>query len=73
MGITRARQTLTFSYADRRKKYGELIACVPSRFLAELPPDDLQADGGAPPATPEERVARGRAYLDSLRGLLNES
>jgi ATP-dependent DNA helicase Rep len=72
VGITRARETLTLSYADQRKKYGEVIACVPSRFLGELPPEDLRADGGAPPATPEERVARGRAYLDSLRGLLTE-
>ncbi|HEX7964633.1 MAG TPA: DNA helicase Rep [Gammaproteobacteria bacterium] len=73
VGITRARQTLTLSYADKRKKYGEEIACEPSRFLKELPVDDLLSDSDAPPATAEERVARGKAYLDSLRGLLNES
>jgi ATP-dependent DNA helicase Rep len=73
VGITRARQTLTLSYADKRKKYGEEIACEPSRFLKELPADDLLSDSNAPPATAEERVARGKAYLDSLRGLLNES
>jgi len=74
VGITRARQTMTLTYADKRKKYGEEIACEPSRFLKELPQDDLIHEGmqGAP-ATPEERVARGRAYLDSLRGLLSES
>jgi ATP-dependent DNA helicase Rep len=73
VGITRARQTLTLSYADKRKKYGDEIACVPSRFLKELPQDDLLSDSNAPPATAEERVARGKAYLDSLRNLLNES
>ena len=73
VGITRARQTLTLSYADKRKKYGEEIACEPSRFLKELPQDDLLSDSNAPPATAEERVARGKAYLDSLRNLLNES
>jgi ATP-dependent DNA helicase Rep len=72
VGITRARQTLTLSYADKRKKYGEEIACEPSRFLSELPQDDLLSDNNAPPATAEERVARGKAYLDSLRSLLNE-
>ncbi|HEY3859663.1 MAG TPA: DNA helicase Rep [Gammaproteobacteria bacterium] len=73
VGITRARQTLTLSYADKRKKYGEEISCEPSRFLKELPEDDLLTDSSAPPATAEERVARGKAYLDSLRNLLNES
>jgi len=73
VGITRAQRTLTLSYADQRKKYGEVVACVPSRFLAELPPDDLQASGGAPPATAEERVARGKSRIDSLRGMLTES
>lgn len=73
VGITRARQTLTLSYADKRKKYGEEIACEPSRFLKELPQDDLLSDSNAPPATAEERVARGKAYLDSLRNMLNES
>ncbi|HEV2110000.1 MAG TPA: 3'-5' exonuclease, partial [Gammaproteobacteria bacterium] len=73
VGITRARQSLTLSYADKRRKYGEDAACSPSRFLQELPREELQFDGGGEPATSEERVARGRAYLDSLRGLLSES
>ena len=74
VGITRARQTLTLTYADKRKKYGEEIACEPSRFLKELPQDDLIHEGQqTTPATAEERVARGKSYIDSLRGLLNES
>ena len=73
VGITRARASLTLTYADRRRKYGEDQACEPSRFLKELPQDDLQLEGAGGPSTPEERVARGREYLDSLRGLLSES
>ena len=73
VGITRARQTLTLTYADKRKKYGDVISCEPSRFLKELPQEDLLSDDSAPPPTAEERVARGKAYLDSLRGLLSES
>ena len=73
VGITRARQTLTLSYADKRRKYGEDAACEPSRFLKELPQEELQFDGAGEPKTPEERVARGQAYLDSLRGLLSEN
>ena len=73
VGITRARRSLTLSYAEKRRKYGEDQACEPSRFLKELPADELAFEGSAPPSTPEERVARGRAYLDSLRGMLTDS
>ncbi|HSC46510.1 MAG TPA: UvrD-helicase domain-containing protein [Gammaproteobacteria bacterium] len=73
VGITRAQRTLTLSYADQRKKYGEAVACEPSRFLKELPRDDLQFEGEAEPADAEGRAARGRERLDSLRGLLSES
>ncbi len=73
VGITRARRSLTLSYADRRRRYGEDVSCTPSRFLKELPQDDLAFEGTAAPATPEERVARGKAYLDSLRDFLTES
>lgn len=37
VGITRARQTLAFTFAAKRKQYGEIIDCAPSRFLDELP------------------------------------
>jgi ATP-dependent DNA helicase Rep len=73
VGITRARQSLTLSYADKRRKYGEDLACEPSRFLKELPQEDILSETNVPPTTPEERVARGKDYLDSLRGLLSES
>ena len=70
VGITRARVSLTLTYADQRKKYGEHLACEPSRFLKELPQDELQFEGAPQPSTTEERLARGRGYLDSLRELL---
>ena len=70
VGITRARVSLTLTYADQRKKYGEHLACEPSRFLKELPQDELQFEGVAQASTSEERLARGRGYLDSLRELL---
>ncbi|MGE5626243.1 MAG: UvrD-helicase domain-containing protein [Bacillota bacterium] len=73
VGITRARQTLTLCRAEKRRKYGEELPCVPSRFLKELPADDLLQDQGGQPPTPEERAALNRSYIDSLRGLLNES
>ena len=45
VGITRARERLCVSYASRSKRFGTVISNEPSRFLAELPPDDLHWDG----------------------------
>jgi len=46
VGITRAKRTLALTYAASRKQYGEKIETIPSRFLDELPEDDLQWEGG---------------------------
>jgi ATP-dependent DNA helicase Rep len=70
VGITRAQKTLTFSLAARRRRQGETVDCEPSRFLAELPQDDLHWEGGLAQADPDERQARGRAHLANLRGIL---
>ncbi|MCP5352065.1 MAG: DNA helicase Rep [Chromatiales bacterium] len=70
VGITRAQRTLTFTHARRRKRAGELVVCEPSRFLAELPEDDLRWEGGKREVDPEERQERGKAHLANLRDLL---
>jgi superfamily I DNA/RNA helicase len=36
VGITRAQQRLTLTYCSTRVKWGETMACTPSRFLEEL-------------------------------------
>jgi ATP-dependent DNA helicase Rep len=72
VGITRARQQLLISHARTRKRQGEAAGCEPSRFLAELPADDLQWEGRNT-GTTEEKRARGSASLNSLRNLLNNS
>jgi len=70
VGITRARQTLTFTYAAKRKRGTELAAREPSRFLAELPAEDLHWQGGGRQSDPVQRQERGQAHLANLRGLL---
>ena len=70
VGITRAQKTLTFSYAAKRRKQGEVMDCEPSRFLSELPEDDLAWEGGGQRGDPEERQVRGRAHLANLRDML---
>ncbi|MDH5649431.1 MAG: UvrD-helicase domain-containing protein [Gammaproteobacteria bacterium] len=69
VGITRARKTLCLSYAQNRKRGGERVDCEPSRYLSELPKDDVQWEGLANP-DPEESKKRGQAHLDNLRALL---
>jgi ATP-dependent DNA helicase Rep len=70
VGITRAQRTLTFTVAERRKRGGELTRCEPSRFLQELPQDDLQWEGAGIELPKEERQERGKAHLANLRGIL---
>jgi len=71
VGITRAQRNLTFSFASIRRRYGETASCEPSRFLNELPEDDLIWEGGkAEQVDPEERQQRGQAHLANLRGML---
>jgi DNA helicase-2/ATP-dependent DNA helicase PcrA len=49
VGMTRAKQSLLFSRAVYRRSYGEerLRASVPSRFLAELPRELIEAVSGS--------------------------
>ena len=71
VGITRARRNLTFTFASKRKQYGEIIDCIPSRFLDELPAEDLQWEGleEAPQAV---KAARGNSALADIRALLKK-
>jgi ATP-dependent DNA helicase Rep len=69
VGITRARQTLAFTFAAKRKQYGEIIDCTPSRFLDELPPEDLEWEGQED-APVEVKAARGNDALAAMRAML---
>ena len=45
VGITRAKEQLALSFARRKRRFGEIMANDPSRFLAELPDSDLHWSG----------------------------
>lgn len=70
VGITRAQQTLTFSYCTHRKRYGEVVECEPSRFLSELPEDDLEWVNKKQLA-PEVIKERGKVSLANLKSMLS--
>lgn len=70
VGITRAQQTLTFSLCRERRQFGELIRPEPSRFLAELPQDDVQWEKDKPKLTVEQKQQQTSSQLDRLRAIL---
>jgi len=45
VGITRAQRSLTITYCGKRKRAGEWSIVEPSRFLLELPQDDIRISG----------------------------
>jgi len=71
VGITRAMKTLTLSMAAKRRRFGDNIDCEPSRFLKELPQDDLQWEGGDQNLDPEEKKQRARDHIESIRAMLS--
>ena len=70
VGITRAQRGLTLTMARTRKRYGERMVCEPSRFLEELPDDELEWLGGGRGNQQKSSQEKGRSHLDSLRQLL---
>jgi ATP-dependent DNA helicase Rep len=71
VGLTRAQRSLTLTYAAKRKRFGEMIACQPSRFLQELPEEDIRWEGRGSQLTEEEKQQRGSAHLANLKSLLS--
>lgn len=49
VAITRAKQTLTITHARQRMLYGRTSASIASRFLKELPEDEIVRKGSAAP------------------------
>ncbi len=74
VGITRAQKALTLTFARTRKVQGKRIDTQPSRFLDELPGEDISwLDGeAAPTGTLSQRRAQGRDALADLRAMLEE-
>ena len=65
VGITRAQQTLAMTMAAKRRQFGETINCEPSRFIDELPQDDLTWQG----ADVDDEQANEERGQETLAGL----
>lgn len=70
VGITRAQRTLALTYAGARKRAGEIINCEPSRFLEELPKEEIDWEGKVE-VTEEQAREQATAHFDMMRQLLN--
>jgi len=71
VGITRAASNLTLSYAKTRQKFGDMLHCVVSRFLYELPEADLEgAEHTLSKLSDSEKHQRGLDTFADLKALL---
>lgn len=70
VGITRAQRELIFSLAKERRQFGEVNFPEPSRFLDELPVDDVVWETKKPSASKEEKQKKGEVGIANLRNML---
>ena len=71
VGITRAQRSLQISYCNKRKQGKEWQNCEASRFIKELPSDDMVFAGAVPAGgTPEISKDEGMAKLARLKAML---
>lgn len=71
VGITRAQRELFFTLCKERRQYGELIQPEPSRFLYELPQDDVIWEHKKAKDSAEVRQQKGKTGIAKLRNILS--
>ena len=72
VGITRAERSLQISYCNRRKRGKDWKACESSRFLEELPEEELIYAGGHADAVSTVTKNEGMDKLARLKAMLNK-
>ncbi|GHE88860.1 DNA helicase Rep [Thalassotalea profundi] len=70
VGITRAQRELIFTYAKERRQFGEVARTEASRFLHELPQDDLSWELTQTKQSVEKKQATAKMGVANLRELL---
>jgi ATP-dependent DNA helicase Rep len=72
VGITRAQKVLFMTLVKERRQYGEVINPEPSRFLHELPQDDLVWEHKKPKVSADERKQKSEVGIANLRNMMNK-
>lgn len=73
VGITRAQKELIFTYARERRQFGEVSRTEASRFLHELPQDDLSWELTQTKKSNEHKQATAKMGVANLRDMLNKN
>lgn len=73
VGVTRAQKGLCFTLAKQRRRAGELYDCIPSRFLEELPQDNLEWFGKGGERNEEQSKKLAQSHLSGLKNMLIDS
>ncbi|MEY4589388.1 MAG: hypothetical protein RL497_1464 [Pseudomonadota bacterium] len=71
VGITRAQRTLTLTLAGTRKQFGEKQETTPSRFIDEMPAEDIEKEGFGN-ATVEQVEKKGKETISNIMRLFDE-
>jgi len=72
VGITRAQKELIFTYARERRQFGEVARTEASRFLHELPQDDLSWELTQTKQSIEKKQATAKMGVANLREMLKQ-
>jgi ATP-dependent DNA helicase Rep len=70
VGITRAQRELIFTYARERRQFGEVARTEASRFLHELPQDDLNWELGQVKKSDEHKKQSAAKGVADIRAML---
>lgn len=70
VGITRAKKTLTMSLAGTRKQFGEKMETTPSRFIDEMPEEDLEMEGFGN-ASKEQIAQKGAETISNILNMFD--
>jgi len=72
VGVTRAQRELIFTYARERRQFGEVARTEVSRFLYEMPQDDLNWDNIQPQRSREQKQETAKVGVANLREMLKK-
>jgi DNA helicase-2/ATP-dependent DNA helicase PcrA len=72
VGFTRAKKRLTLSRALTRKRGGEEVQTLPSRYLEDLPAEHLNLKSAEQILTPEESEELRKNFFQDMKELLGE-
>ncbi|MBM3351010.1 MAG: ATP-dependent DNA helicase Rep [Betaproteobacteria bacterium] len=73
VGITRAQKSLNISWCKKRKRAGEMEMCEPSRFIAEIPKDDVRHFGNPFNKDSEASKDFGKSRMANIKAMLSKN